>query len=364
MTIAELADYRRPADWPAEEFLVDADVQISPPSLTTLFPYLDDRWRDYIVEGGMGGLASNLYPASAPGVFLPGSTPAAGPPGSDLDLMKSQLLDPWRTSIAVLNCVYAVDQLHNDDLADALCRAVNQWQLEEWLLADSRLRGSAMLPLQNPTLAAREVKRIARHEEFVQIMLPARTREPLGRRGFWPIYAAAQEAGLPVAIQAAGISGNPLTPVGWPTYYVEDYVDLAQAFQAQVLSLVSEGVFAEFPDLRVVLVEGGFTWLPSLMWRFDKDWKGLRREVPWVKRPPSEVIRQHFRLTVQPLDEPDEPRHLLDVVDQLGADDLLLFATDYPHLQFGSGDRSIPRGLTPELRSKILSGNARRLYRF
>jgi uncharacterized protein len=76
------------------------------------------------------------------------------------------------------------------------------------------------------------------------------------------------------------------------------------------------------------------------------------------------VIRQHFRLTVQPLDEPDEPRHLLDVVDQLGADDLLLFATDYPHLQFGSGDRSIPRGLTPELRSKILSGNARRLYRF
>ena len=58
---------------------------------------------------------------------------------------------------------------------------------------------------------------------------------------------------------------------------------MSQVFQAQVLSLVSEGVFDKFPDLRVALIETGVTWMPSLMWRFDKEWRGLRNLTPWVK---------------------------------------------------------------------------------
>ena len=61
-----------------------------------------------------------------------------------------------------------------------------------------------------------------------------------------------------------------------------------------MLSLVSEGVFERFPDLRVVLIECGFAWLPLLLWRFDKDWKGVWREVPWLKHRPSEYVAEHF----------------------------------------------------------------------
>ena len=64
---------------------------------------------------------------------------------------------------------------------------------------------------------------------------------------------------------------------------------MSQVFQAQVLSLVSEGVFDLFPSLRVALIEAGFTWMPSLMWRFDKEWRGLRHLTPWVKRLPSVI---------------------------------------------------------------------------
>ena len=62
MEAVELADYRRPDEWAAGSAVVDTDVQINPPSLSALFPYLEDRWRDYILESGMGELESNLYP--------------------------------------------------------------------------------------------------------------------------------------------------------------------------------------------------------------------------------------------------------------------------------------------------------------
>lgn len=355
------ADYRRPESWPTSR-LVDSDVHITVPRLAALLPYLDRRWQDYIRESGMGDLSSSLYPTRTPNVYLPATTPENGLPGSSLDLTRRQLLDPWQTDIAVVNCSYAVDSLHNDDLAAAVATAANRWQLEEWLQQDARLRGSALLPVQNIELAVAEVERVAQHRQFVQVLLPSRSREPLGRRGYWPIFAAAQRHGLTVGIQAGGVSGNPTTPVGWASSLLEDYVDLAQAFQAQVLSLVSEGVFTQFPDLRVVLIEGGFTWLPSLMWRFDKNWKGLRREVPWVKALPSQVIREHVRLTIQPLDEPDEPRFLADVVAQIDAEDMLLFATDYPHLQFHTAEVAMPTGLPEHLQTKILGGNAAEVY--
>src|SRR3712207_6583061 len=111
----------------------------------------------------------------------------------------------------------------------------------------------------------------------------------------------------------------------------EEAVGMAHIFQTQLTSLISEGTFAEFPDLRVTMVEGGWTWLPSLMWRLDKNWKALRREIPWTTMPPSEYIRQHVRFTTQPIDAPENPKYLRQIVDQLGSDDLLLYATDYPH---------------------------------
>jgi predicted TIM-barrel fold metal-dependent hydrolase len=99
------------------------------------------------------------------------------------------------------------------------------------------------------------------------------------------------------------------------------------------------------------------------MWRFDKEWKGLRREIPWVRRPPSEYIREHVRLTLQPLDAPPDPAQLLQIVEQLGSDELLLFSTDYPHWHFDAPEEALPAGLPGGLLRKILSENARAFYR-
>jgi predicted TIM-barrel fold metal-dependent hydrolase len=258
--------------------------------------------------------------------------------------------------------LYGVQLVHNEYWAAAMARAVNDWQIMEWLDKEPRLRASIVVPTQNPEMAAEEIERLGDHPGFVQVLLLVRTEMPLGKRHYWPIYEAAERHGLVIGIHAGGSPGNPITPVGWPSHYLEDYVSLAQAFQTQLVSLVSEGVFAKFPGLRVALIEGGFTWLPSLMWRFDKNWKGLRGEVPWVDRLPSEIIHEHVRLTIQPVDEPPNQEHLLQTMEQIGSEEMLLFSTDYPHWHFDDREDALPVDLPPELERKILVENARALY--
>src|SRR4029077_7566067 len=108
--------------------------------------------------------------------------------------------------------------------------------------------------------------------------------------------------------------------------------------------------------------ESGFTWLPAHMWRFDKEWRNLRRLVPWVKRAPSEYIREHRRFSIQPLDAPPDPSSLLDVVAQLGSDDLLLYASDYPHQHARDAETGLFQHLPAPLAEKIRSENARAWY--
>ena len=139
---------------------------------------------------------------------------------------------------------------------------------------------------------------------------------------------------------------------------------MSSVFQTQLISLVAGGVFDAFPALRLVLIEGGVAWLPPMLWRLDKNWKGLRREIPWVRRLPSEYVREHVRLTTAPFDAPADPAQLREVVAQLGSDDLLLYASDYPH-DHGE-DRAVTalEFLPPALAARIKNENARALYRF
>jgi predicted TIM-barrel fold metal-dependent hydrolase len=120
-------------------------------------------------------------------------------------------------------------------------------------------------------------------------------------------------------------------------------------------------VFAKFPKLKVVLIESGVTWLPSFLWRLSKFWRGVRAEVPWVDRSPADIVRDHVRLTITPFDAPAEPGVVERMVDHLRSDDILLYASDYPHWQF-DGDDAIPSGVPQSLRRKILVDNPLATY--
>jgi predicted TIM-barrel fold metal-dependent hydrolase len=344
--------------------VIDCDIHNVVPSTQALFPYLPDHWREHITNTLFKGPVDSSYPRNAPTTARPGSAPEAGPAGSDLGMLQRQVLDPLGVEIGVLCCAYAIDSLHNPDAAIALSRAVNDWQIAEWLDKEPRLRASIVVPSQIPQLAADEIERVGDHPGFVQVFLPARSQHPYGNRIWHPMWAAIARHNLVGGVHFGGSPGNPPTPSGWPSYYFEEYAGMAQVVQSQVVSMVVEGVFDQFPTLRVALLESGFTWLPSFMWRLDKEWRNLRRLVPWVKRTPSEYIREHMRLTIQPLDAPPNAQHLVQVIDQMGSENLLMFATDYPHLHDSDPVTTLFPELPPALAQKIRSENARAFYRF
>ncbi len=329
--------------------------------MQALLPYLDEYWRNSVRERGIPSLETNSYPARAPLSARPQARDANGSLQASLAQLTGEVFGRWQAERAICNCLYGVELLFSEDMAAAFARALNNWMAKEWLDRDPRLRASIVVPTQNIEFAVEEIERCAADRRFVQVLLLAMQESPLGRRHWWPIYASAVRHGLPIGIHPGSTYRHSLTSLGWPTYYIEDYASYAQAFQSQLGSLIAEGVFTKFPELKVVLVESGVTWLPSFLWRFSKFWRGVRAEVPWVDRPPAEIVRDHVRLTVQPFDAPAAPEVVERLIDHLESDAILLYASDFPHWQF-DGDDVLPPGLSAGLRQKILVDNPRATY--
>jgi hypothetical protein len=340
---------------------IDCDVHANVPGMKALLPYLDDQWRDSVIDRGLNSLESINYPPNAPLTARADWRGKSGQPADSLDALRTHALDRWNIDVAICNCLYGVQLLFSEDLAAAFAKAINDWVAKEWLDRDPRLRASIVVPMQNTDYAVAEIERCAPDRRFVQVLVLAMGEAPLGRREYWPVFEAAQRHGLPIGIHAGSSFRHPVTSLGWPSWYAEDYCAQAQGFQAQVASLVCEGVFAKYPGLKVVLIESGVTWLPAFLWRLSKFWRGVRAEVPWVERPPYEIVRDHVRLTIQPFDGPNEPEAVARLVDQLQSDDMLLFSSDFPHWQF-DGDELMPRGIPQRLHTKIRRDNALATY--
>ena len=339
--------------------VIDCDVHVPDPEVEALYQYLPPHWVEHVKQSAFKGPRGSYYPpVVARDPDLAGETEE-----SSLDALRRHVLDRDGAEVAILNCLYAIDSLHNPEAAVDFARAANDWIIDEWLDRDDRLRASVVVPLQLPDEAAREIDRVGDHPGFVQVLLPVRTEHPLGSRLYRPLWEAIDRHHLVAGIHYGGAPGNPPFPSGWPSHHFEEHAGMAQVAQSQLCSIVSEGVFDLFPEMRVTVSECGFTWLPAFMWRFDKEWRNLRRLVPWVKRAPSAYLRDHVRLTIQPLDAPPTPALLLDVVEQISSDDMLLFASDYPHRHAADPAHELLARLPEEPARKVRDGNARAWYR-
>jgi predicted TIM-barrel fold metal-dependent hydrolase len=371
-----------PAVWSGEQSryrLVDCDVHpIMKGGMGDLRPFLSaagqrrlglDERRGLTTTGHREAVSipRNMVYLNTAGVLRDDArAPDGSAPGADPGHTARQLLDANEISRAVLigGEVLGLGALPDPDAAALIASAYNDWLAATWLDADERYRGTIVVGAQDPALAAAEIRRAGADVRFVAVLLPL-TNILMGQRHYYPIYEAAAELGLPVTVHPNSGEGifrtSPSLAGAPPTYYVEWHTGLSQVFQANVISLVCHGVFERFPGLKVVVTEGGLGWVPDVMWRLDKNVRGLRDEVPWVRRLPSEYIVDHVRFTSQPLPEPRRRQHLHVLCEIAHAERTLMFSSDYPHWDYDEPRHALT-SLPREIRRRVEVENAVETY--
>jgi uncharacterized protein len=345
--------------------IVDCDIHPMARRTEDFYPYLDARWRRVFETRGARtySRAKDRYNHPADTQRLEAYKGDGSPAGSDPAMTIEQHLDPFGISVAFLlpQQPYGVTAWGDIDAATAFVAATNDFFVDQWVGHDARYSTAITVSPHDPIAAAAEIRRHAGTPGVIGVQLLLMERM-LGDAWFDPIYEAASEAGLPIAVHQSGNEGcfnfSQLPAGGVPRSYGERHVVLTQVGAANIADLIVNGTFDRFPQLKVVMVEWGFSWLASLSNRLDLFWLQDPDAAPRITSLPSETIRKHVTFTTQPLDEVETQREWDALFGAPGISDILLFSSDYPHYDTDDPDFVLRNKIPEELRAKVCFENA------
>jgi uncharacterized protein len=244
--------------------------------------------------------------------------------------------------------------------ATAIAAAYNRYLRERWLDPTRGLYGALLVPGQDPARAAAEIEVYAGVDGFKAVLLSTVHTYPLyGDRSYDRIYAAAQAAGLPVVLHGATTYGTifPYQLQGFASPLARGGLAQPLGAIANLTSLVTTGVFARFPELKVLFCEAGLAWLPFVSSRLDGQYRHLRQSAPELTMRPSEYIHRNVWTATHPLGDFDDPAALARAVEAIGAD-RIVYGSDFPHF-----DQDEPAEAANRLPSPVMAANARSLFR-
>lgn len=359
------------------EPIIDTDVHHSWRSEAELRPYLPQPWRDLATGTPFGGGQRITAPYRFSyrrrygGVRIEAYPPNGEKPGSKYSVIRDQLLERYNVERALLTFDTALNNgLPNPYYAQAIVRAINDWNIDHWLsIPDERLVSAVLIPAQFPREGAQEIRRVGEHPRIVAALLGWNAlSKPLGHQIYHPIYEAAAEMGLPIVLHtAAGEHAwgpTQFNAGGLPGNYFEMDNVFTHPMLHHLASFIVHGVFEKYPKLKVLSLECGLSWIPWLIWNLDDHYRVLKRESPLLKRLPSEYFRDHVRFSTQPLELSPERAQLIQVLEAFGGiDDMLCFSTDYPHWD-ADDPRYVGGRLPRSWRRKVFYENARQLFRW
>lgn len=260
------------------------------------------------------------------------------------------------------------------DLAIATARAYNDWLYHTYTRPNPRLKGIALVPLQDPDAAIAELHRAVDELGFVGAMLPSMGLPlHLGHKAYWPFYAEASKMGC-----ALGVHGGCHSGLGMDTFNVFAAIHaLGHPYGVGVCfaSMVINGVFDKFPNLRVGYLEGGVGWFIMALERLTGSYRAFtpmdpRQEL--LRLEPGEtvadyIIRHIKRGQIFVGVEGDEPA--LAYAVKVAGNEAFVYSSDFPHeVNNETCKEEIEEVLeNPELtdadRQAILHDNPQRFYR-
>ncbi len=359
---------------PAPAAVVDADAHVNEDPLA--WTELAEQHPGWLRAGRSGGrwvadIAGKLYPVQeGPGCGVPidsATNPACAAGAADLD-QRLDDMDAEGIDVQVLYGGLAIGVTSFTDAGFALdfARTYNDWLLGKVCGHNpGRLRGVAIVPLQDVDRSIRELLRVRGLGAAAVTVPPLVGQRALDDPALFPFFEAAAHAGIAVAVHGAPGMNLPLPGAGLFSNYAQVHclsfpVDQMVAFTA----LAMGGVLDRLPDLRVAFLESGVGWVPYFLHRMHEHHEKRPELLPELRTDPRAIVERgqcYFSF------EADEPM-LATYVEHVG-DTSLIYASDYPHWDSdfpGTVDtvrrRAAEAGLDDAAVDRILGGNAARLY--
>jgi predicted TIM-barrel fold metal-dependent hydrolase len=270
----------------------------------------------------------------AHGAFIAADRPHA------LDLMgfASQLVF---TTFCLGN--FGLDQGDDRELCYAVASAHNR-MMTDFCAVDQRFLATAYIPLEDFALAracAEEAVRLGAKALMVPSWCPQ--EHAPSHVGLDPVWALAEEAGLPVVFHVGGedklnpvYKENGLAPVkdfhgGDDNFTSVSYMPIPNAVMQTAATLIFDGVFDRFPSLKWAAIELGAAWVPGWMRAMDSAAHAFIKNEERLQKlsaRPSEIVSRQFRAAPYPHEDAGW------IIANAGPD-VAMFSSDYPHIEGG-----------------------------
>lgn len=334
-----------------------------------IIAHLASRYQGKILRGRLFPPLDHMH--SANGVETPpqrDGRPVVGPDGwlrflADAGIEWTVLYPTW---------ALAYGKVVNLDYAVALCRAYNDWLAETYLRRDPRFKGMAIIPMQDPSEAAKELHRAVTELGMLGAMLPSNgLAQPLGSKAYWPVYEEANSLGCPLAVHGGCHDRFGLDHMNM--YVPVHALGHPWGLTLNCANILYNGIFDRFPRVRIAFLEGGIAWLLLLLERLHASHEthfqyvppgdfGVREGDDPAKYIKSLIAADRFYIGIE-TEELTMP-FAVKVVGNRG----FLYSSDFPHevtiesCKHDIGELIESDEITQDDKAAMLYRNAERFY--
>ena len=221
----------------------------------------------------------------------------------------------------------------DDERVQAFAKGYVEYMREEVLDPEDGVYGLAMVPYDDVEASLEVLERVEDDEAFVgACFVTAGATPPLGNRKYDPIYERCEEMDFPIVYHTGGSGLDEYVRAGYQEMIETHTLGFLESNMSQIVSVACQGVPEKFPDLDIVFMESGVTYIPGLVSRLDEEYLKRPEEAPLLDTRPGEYITD-FYFGTQPLERIEDPEYFRKSLDTVGID-RFMFASDFPHWDY------------------------------